>query len=55
MPDDNAPYDVENFLEGCDLDFTEDPDEDDILDLRVLFPEGEADDRWEGVVFDDAS
>jgi hypothetical protein len=41
------PYDV---LDGCELDFTEDPDDDETAELRALFPEGVADDRWEGVL-----
>lgn len=40
-------------LDGCDLDFTQDPDDDETAELRALFPEGVSDDRWEGVVFDE--
>lgn len=27
-------------LDGCDLDFTEDPDDDETAELRALFPLG---------------
>jgi hypothetical protein len=35
MPDDD-------FLDGCDLDFTEDADDDETAELRPLFPAGQA-------------
>ena len=39
-------------LDGCDLDFAEDADDEETAELRPLFPEGVADDRWVGVDFD---
>lgn len=33
MPDDDA-------LDGCELDFTVDPDDDETAELRALFPQG---------------
>jgi hypothetical protein len=44
--------DDDDELEGCDLDFTVAPDTDESEALRPLFPEGEPDDRWDGVTFD---
>lgn len=44
--------DPDDTLDGCDLDFTIDPDDDETAALRPLFPDGVADDRWEGVAFD---
>jgi hypothetical protein len=41
--------DLDDQLDGCDIDFAEDPDDDETAELRALFPEGVADDRWEGV------
>lgn len=47
------PFDTDDdLLDGCDLDFNEDPDDDETSALRPLFPDGAADDRWEGVEFD---
>jgi hypothetical protein len=44
MPDDD-----DDTLDGCDIDFAEDADDEETEALRPLFPEGVADDRWEGV------
>ena len=30
----------DDHLDGCDLDFTEDPDDDETAELRDLFPQG---------------
>ncbi len=30
----------DDLLDGCDLDFTEDPDDDETAELRDLFPSG---------------
>lgn len=45
MPTDPAttPPDDDDFLDGCDLDFTIDPDDDETAALRPLFPDGVAD------------
>jgi hypothetical protein len=32
--------DLDDFLDGCDVDFTSEPDEDDTASLRPLFPDG---------------
>jgi hypothetical protein len=42
------------FADGCHLDFTVYPDDDETAELRPLFPDGVPSDRWEGV-FPDAS
>lgn len=44
-------YPDDGQLDGCDLDFTEDPDDDETAEMRALFPEGVPDNRWEGVNF----
>jgi len=44
--------DDDDELDGCDIDFAEHADDEETAELRALFPEGEADDRWEGVTFD---
>lgn len=40
----------DDFLDGCDLDFKVDPDDDEVLELRALFPRGQDDaalaDEW---------
>lgn len=33
----------DDLLDGCDLDFTEAPDDDDTAEMRPLFPDGVAD------------
>lgn len=33
----------DDFLDGCSLDFNEDPDDDETASLRPLFPDGTAD------------
>lgn len=50
MPDE--PDDDE--LDGCDLDFESEADDDETAELRPLFPDGEPSDKWVGV-FPDAS
>lgn len=45
---------TEDTIDGCDLDFTEDADDDETAALRALFPDGVAHDGWEGVTFDAA-
>lgn len=50
------PPEEDDFLDGCDLDFTVDPDDDETSELRALFPNGE-DDRglqaeWEQIFRD---
>lgn len=32
--------DEDDMLDGCELDFTDDPDDDETAQLRPLFPEG---------------
>lgn len=39
MPPDQHDHD-DDHLDGCDLDFTIDPDNDETADLRLLFPQG---------------
>lgn len=36
-------------IDGCDLDMTADPDDDETAELRALFPDGVPSDKWEGV------
>ena len=33
----------DDFLDGCELDFGQDPDDDETASLRPLFPDGVAD------------
>lgn len=42
MADEHAPDPDEDddFLDGCDIDFTVDPDDDETAELRTLFPQG---------------
>lgn len=40
---------LDDELDGCDLDFTDEPDDDETAELRPLFPNGEASDKWKGV------
>jgi hypothetical protein len=42
----------DDLLDGCDLDFTVDADDEEAAALRPLFPDGVADGRWEGVDLD---
>lgn len=30
----------DDFLDGCDVDFTEQPDDDETVEMRALFPDG---------------
>lgn len=39
-PPDHEHGEDDDHLDGCDLDFTIDPDDDETADLRVLFPQG---------------
>ena len=41
--------DDDDTLDGCDLDFSEDPDDEQTAQLRALFPDGVPSDKWEGV------
>lgn len=43
----SAPDD--DFLDGCDVDFTAEPDDDLTASMRPLFPDGVPSDRWAGV------
>lgn len=36
--------DDDDFIDGCEVDFTVDPDDDETAELRPLFPDGTADD-----------
>lgn len=42
----------DDFLDGCELDFTEGADDDATAEMRPLFPDGVEDDRWVGVEFE---
>ena len=44
---DVAPED-DDTLDGCELDFTEDPDDEETQALRPLFPDGDpsTEDQW---------
>lgn len=33
--------DDDDFLDGCELDFADDPDDPETADLRPLFPDGD--------------
>ena len=47
------PEDDDDFIDGCEVDFTEDPDDDETASLRPLFPDGLADeakaDEWKAL------
>lgn len=45
------PFDDDDFLDGCELDFTENADDEETAELRALFPDGVTHDRWEEVEF----
>jgi hypothetical protein len=34
-------FEDDDFLDGCELDFTIDPDDDETSELRALFPDGD--------------
>ncbi len=38
-------------LDGCEIDFAAEADDEETAELRPLFPDGVAHDRWEGVEF----
>lgn len=38
-----------DLLDGCELDFTEDADDEETAALRPLFPDGVPSDKWAGV------
>lgn len=44
MAESDPPVDDDDdFLDGCDIDFAENPDDDETAELRALFPTGEPD------------
>jgi hypothetical protein len=47
----DALKDDDDALDGCEIDFAEEADDEETAELRALFPEGVADNRWEGVNF----
>lgn len=44
-------HDDDDMLDGCDLDFTEDADDEETSELRALFPDGDPStaDEWKGL------